>query len=232
VDPLKEVTIKKLREARQQLLEISKDNLTGFAIQAWYTPNVSVFQRSDSMSGHLLQTNIVYKMQGSWQETDADVCIILRTQLIELIDQSINAINSAQQVRPVLEDLILKVSDTKLSTLLKEFNEARTSQPNLACAGFRTVLPLIIRERAKKVDPTHSLATKDDIKFEPDINTAIQHGGLFNSAELKLIQRYLSGGDKDSFDNVVHKPDFLIDKSELDDAVNLLNHLLPTIVDV
>jgi hypothetical protein len=88
---------------------------------------------------------------------------------------------------------------------------------------------LIIRERAKRVDPTHRLATKDDIGFEPDIKSGVQHQTLFNAAEKKLLELYLKGGDKDSFDNVVHKPVYLIDKTELEDAVNLLNHLLPII---
>jgi hypothetical protein len=55
--------------------------------------------------------------------------------------------------------------------------------------------------------------------------------GLFNAAETKLPSRYLKDGNKDSFDNVAHKPDYLIGKDELDAAVNLLNHLLPVMVD-
>ena len=38
-------------------------------------------------------------------------------------------------------------------------------------------------------------------------------------------------GDKDSFDSVVHKPGYLIDKTELENAVKLLHRLLPSIVD-
>lgn len=230
MDQLKEHIIRRLREGREALLGIPKDQLDGPAILNWYHGWKSVLVRADTMSGHLLPVNIEHRMSGFWDEADHDVSLILRTRVIELIDQSIQAVDAKQVVKPLLEDLISRVADTKLATLLAEFNTARVSQPNLACGGFRTILPLIIRERAKRVDPSHALATKDDIGFEPDINAAIKHPSLFNAAEKKLISRYVKGGDKDSFDNVVHKPDYLIDKNELEDAVNLLNHLLPTIV--
>lgn len=231
MDQLKEHIINKLRKSREALLSIPKQKLNGNEIYRWFKAWKQYLSRADTVSGHLLPMNIGLKMDGFWEEQDPDVCLILRTRIVESIDSSIKAIDEKQMVKPVLEDLISKVSDIKLATLLNEFNDVRISQPNLACAGFRTILPLIIRERAKKTDPNHSLATKDDIDFEPDITTGIDHPTLFKSVETKLLKRYLKGGDKDSFDNVVHKPDYLIDKSELEDAVGLLNHLLPTIVD-
>lgn len=231
MDKLKEHIINKLKGSREALLSISKQRLSGDEIYRWFEAWKSYLIRADTVSGQLLPINIERKMGGFWDEQDQDVCLMLRTRIIESIDSSIKAIDERQTVKPVLDGLISKVSNTKLATLLKEFNDVRILQPNLACTGFRTILPLIIRERAKKADPTHNLATKDDIFFEPDIKTGINHSTLFNSAEKKLLKRYLKGGDKDSFDNVAHKPDYLIDKSELEDAVGLLNHLLPTIVD-
>jgi len=231
MDELKAHIIKKLQKAREALLVIPKDRLIGQVMLAWYEEWRLILTRADSVSGLILPVEISDYMAGFWGAEDNDVCLILRTRIIELIDQSIQAVDEKQQVKPILEDLITKVSDTKLSTLLREFNSIRTTQPNLASSGFRTILPLIIRERAKKVDPNHSLATKDDIGFEPDINAGIKHASLFNAAEKKLLSRYIKGGDKDSFDNVVHKPNYLIDKDELEDAVNLLNHLLPTITE-
>jgi len=232
MDKLKEHVISKLRDSRKALLEIPKTNLTGQSILEWHNFWREVLNRPDTLSGQLLPINISQRMDGFWNETDSDVCLILRSRVIELIDSSIQAIDSKQVVKPILEDQISKISDTKLATLLIEFNSTRVNQPNLAASGFRTILPLIIRERAKRVDPENELAIKDDIGFEPDINKAISHATLFNAAEKKLIKRYVSGGDKDSFDNVVHKPIYLIEKGELDDAIDLLNHLLPTIIDI
>lgn len=231
MDLLKEHVINKLRESREELLSIPKQKLTGNIIRLWFSNHKSDFEKADAISSYLLKINMLNKMDGSWQEQNSDVCLTLRGMLIDSIDTSIKEIDKKQLVRPILDELISKISDTKLATLLREFNETRASQPNLACAGFRTILPLIIRERAKKVDHSHNLAIKDDIKFESDITDAIAQETLFSSAERKLLKRYLKGGDKDSFDNVVHKPDYLVDKSELDAAVTLLNRLLPTIVD-
>ena len=232
MDKLKEHVISKLRDSRAALLNIPKTTLTGQSILKWRNGWNEILDRADTLSGQLLPINIDHRMDGFWSETDTDVCLILRARIIELIDSSIQVIDSSQIVKPILEDQISKIADTKLATLLIEFNSARVNQPNIAAAGFRTILPLIIRERAKKIDPKSELAIKDDIGFEPDINNAIAHTILFNAAEKKLIKRYVSGGDKDSFDNVVHKPDYLIEKGELDDAVDLLNHLLPTIIDI
>lgn len=230
MDPLKQNIINHLQNSRKELLNIPKESLIGPIMLEWYRKSQTYLSRADSVSGHLLPANIERKMNGFWEERDVEVCLALRTTIVDLIDNSIMAIDSKQEVKPILEDLISKISDTKLSTFLKEFNSIRSGAPNLASAGFRTILSLIIRERAKKVDPSSVLATKDDINFEPDINAAVKHPTLFNSAEKKLLSRYLGGGDKDSFDNVVHKAEYLIEKDELEDAVNLLNRLLPTII--
>lgn len=230
MDKLKEHIVNGLRESRAELLNYNKSQLNGKQIWAWYQKWKNILIQSDASSGHLLPTNIEFKMNGFWNIQDPDLCIELRGKIVMLIDNVVKAVDSKQNVRPVLEELILKIANTKLSTLLIEFNSARINQPNLACAGFRTILPLIIRERAKIVDSTSELATKGDIGFEPDLKLAIGNPSIFNSAERKLISRYLHGGDKDSFDNVVHKPDYLINKDELDDAVTLLNHLLPSII--
>lgn len=222
--------ILQLRESRKILLDIPKNKLKGAAIAGWFSNSENLINQADSVSKQNLRIKIWSTMHGSETENNVDVCLDLRMKIIDLIDNSIKIIDSNQIVKPVLEVLISQIADTKLSTLLLEFNSCSVDQPNIASVGFRTILPLIIRERAKIVDPTDSLAVKDDIGFEIDINKAIRHPALFNEAEKKLLKRYIDGGKKDSFDNVVHKPDYLIDKSELDDAVDLLNRLLPTIV--
>ena len=47
----------------------------------------------------------------------------------------------------------------------------------------------------------------------------------------KLLRRFLTGGQKDTFDNVTYKPgqNALVAKENLSDAVDLLNSLLPTL---
>jgi hypothetical protein len=233
MDALRNHVLDKLRESRQNLLSIPKDELTGNAIMSWQGRSVNTFRRADSLtySAPSLAFMPHSILSGFWTETDHDLCLELRDRIVCAIDRAIEDIDESQVVRPVLDGYITKVADIKLATLLQEFNAVRSSQPNVACIAFRTILPLIIRERAKRVDPTHKLATKDDVGFEPDIKAAVDNQTLFSSAENKLLKRYLADGNKDSFDNVAHKPDYLILKDELDAAINLLNHLLPTIVD-
>jgi hypothetical protein len=234
MDALRTNVLAKLRESREELLGIPKDQLTGPAIMTWLSRwEQTTFRRASSLDQFVyLDTSIRYRtMSGFAYEEDYDICLELRDRIVAELDQAVALIDETHVVRPVLDSYITKVADTKLATLLQEFNSIRTTQPNAACITFRTILPLIIRERAKRVDPTHRLATKDDIGFEPDIKAAVAHGKLFNMAEMKLLSRYLSDGNKDSFDNVAHKPDYLVHKDELDAAVNLLNRLLPVIVD-
>lgn len=230
-DALTSRIITELRASREALVGISKDELTGEAINAWFTQNHTILTRADTVTHENLHFAPRWIMAGFWQEEDHDVVLELRNRIIEAIEQSLYLIDREQRVRPVLDEYILKISDTKLATLLREFNTLRTSEPNMAGIGFRTILPLIIRQRAKRVDPAHRLATKEDIEFEPDIKAAIAHGSLFSDAESRLLRAYLQHGSKASFDNVAHKSHYLIDKDELEAAVNLLNRLLPTIVD-
>ena len=89
---------------------------------------------------------------------------------------------------------------------------------------------LIIQEKAKLKNPASALATKQDLSLDPLIKAALEEK-LFDSGEEKLVRRFLSGGQKDMFDNIAHKPgaNSLIEKAHLSDAVDLLNKLLPTI---
>lgn len=230
MDRIKESVLEKLRGARKELLEIPKEQLSGEAICNWIERHKAIFYQADTITHALLLVNIRAKIKGFASENDCDVCLELRTKIVDLLDHSTNAIDSKQNIKPILDDLISRVTDTKLAVLLLEFNAARIAQPNIAAAGFRTILSLIFRERAKIVDPTSPIATRDDISFDRDIKAAVNHPTLFNPAEKKLLSRHLAGGDKDSFDNVVHKSEFLINKDELEDAVGLLNRLLPTII--
>jgi len=228
---LKQKASQDLQIAREQLAYIKKPELTGALLFHWYYQWKPVFMRLQSITGDMPHVALAITMQGYENETDVDVLDDLRSRIASYLDSVMVNLDSKQTVRPILDDLISKVTNTKLATLLNEFNRAKDSNPNLAAIGFRTTITLIIQERAKIAKPTSLLATKDDLGFEPDIKAAIKEG-IFDSAEEKLLHRHLTGGKKDIFDNVAHKPgaNTLVNKDDLDDAVDLLNRLLPTII--
>jgi hypothetical protein len=147
------------------------------------------------------------------------------------LDRNIPGIDSTQTVVPVLDGLIPKVADTKLSTLLKEFNSGKDVQPNSAAITFRTILMLIIQERAKRIKPQSKIAVEQDLSLDKCLNAAVSEN-LFDSAEQKLLFQFKLGGRKAIFDNIAHKPggNSLIEKAYLSDAVDLLNKLLPTVI--
>ncbi len=218
MDIRKQQTVEELTIARERLLNIRKNDLTNDLIVSWGQQYNQTF-------------NFNHLIQGYVRETDVEILSALRTDIIELLDRTILAIDSQVVIRSVLQEHILKVKDTKLATLLNEFNATKDSTPNLAAIGFRTILTLIIREKAKLTHPYSRLATKDDLGFEPDIRAAIQDH-IFSKAEEKHLERFLNGGKKDTFDNVAHKPgaNTLVRKDDLEDAVDLLNSLLPSII--
>lgn len=228
MDRLRLPAAEQLRVARKELVETPKDSLTGDTIGAWVTRWSTVFERAEALTGALLLVNIGHFMQGYWEEEDVDLCDELRVRVADLLDGVVRQLDTSQPVRPILQDNILRTSDTKLATLLQEFDQVQTRAPNLSAIAFRTILTLIIRERAKIVAPSSTLATKDDLGFEPDIKEAVKQG-IFSAADARLLKRYLAGGDKDVFDNVAHKPEALVAPDELEDAVNLLNRLLPAL---
>ena len=149
MDQLKLHVINKLRGSRKELLLIPKHQLTGNRIRLWFSKYKSDFEKADTISSYLLKINILNKMDGFWQEQNPDVCLDLRSIVVDRIDFSVKAIDEKQVIKPVLYELISKISDPKLAQLLREFYETKDTQPNFACIGFRTILPLIIREKAK-----------------------------------------------------------------------------------
>ncbi|MEI6228978.1 MAG: hypothetical protein WCP11_03075 [Candidatus Saccharibacteria bacterium] len=231
MNSLRDRILSQLRASRKALLDIPKNKLSGKMIVEWQKYWDSEFNRARSITDIFTGVHISTIIRGSENETGPDVCLDLRTLIVNEVDEIILKVDSKQIVTPILDDLISKIADTKLSTLLKEFSACKDNQPNSAATIFRTIVPLIIRERARIIDPKHSLATKDDIGFEGDIKMAINHPTLFSQAENKLIKNYFNGGNKVSFDNVVHKPDYLIEKTELSSAVDLLNRILPRIIE-
>ena len=220
-----------LHSCRMSLLAIPKKQLIGKEIAEWISRSNTLFEKSDTVTGEHLWLNIGHSIEGFENDDDIEACTNIRDNIVELIDEHIMFLDSTQTIRPVLDQLILGVKNDKLSVLLKEFNNTKDKQPNLAAMGFRTILSLIVIERSKIVDPNGELAKRKDIKPEREISDAIELKTLFNDVENRKLGRYLNGGDKDSFDFVVHKLDYLIEKDELEDAIDLLNRLLPTIIE-
>lgn len=220
----------KLRASRAALFAIPKEQLSGTTLWEWWQSWQTSLQRADGVAPGTLYPQVHSQLMSYRDETDHAVAHAVMTDLVDKIDKTIQRLDSIQPVKPVLDTYITMVADNKLATMLREFNSSRATAPNLAAIGFRTILSLIIRERARKVNPSSKLATSD-IDPEPALKAAIGDPSLFEDAERRWLKRYLSGGDKDTFDIVAHKPNRLIDKDELSNAASLLNHLLPTIVD-
>ncbi len=229
MDRLKERSIEELREAREALLTTSKNTLTFGDIHSWFQTWERRLSRSETLSGHLIRYQIGRVIQGYETEADAEILNELRARIVERLDNVLTELDSSLIVRPILEEYIFRVKDTKLAAFLKEFNAIKDTNPNFAAIGFRTILTLIIREKAKLVNSASPLATKTDLAVEKDVNTALSEG-IFASGEERLLRRYQTGGKKDIFDNVGHKPNTLINKEDLEDAVDLLNSLLPSII--
>jgi hypothetical protein len=149
-------TVETLRGLREKLLDIKKDKLSYNALQQCVVQNRDGLDMAHSVGVPLLYNIVIKFISGHENNTNVDVLDDLRHRIVELIDGAITKIDSQEIVRPVLDDLILRVKDMKLSTMLKEFNATKDSQPNLAAVGFRTILCLIIRKRFS--DPTLMLA--------------------------------------------------------------------------
>jgi hypothetical protein len=222
---LTEFKLKLLHEFRANLLDLRKDQLTLPLLQKCVSDN---YKSVTPMGANLV--NPLGQLIGTFAGIeDVDVLDAARDQVVAMIDGSIASL-AGQPVRSILEDLILKVKDTKLSTLLKEFNAIKDHQPNLAAIGLRTIICLIIQERAKITDPQGRLATRPDLELDPMLREAT--AGTFPPGETKLLKGFQDRGLKVMIDQVVHKPgeNMLIKTDDLSAAVDLLNKLLPTIV--
>jgi hypothetical protein len=223
---LTEFKLKLLHELRANILDLKKDQLTAATLAKCVGDN---WNKVTPMGAGLVNSlgNLMRTFEGA---EGVDVLDAARDQVIAMIDGSIATLGG-EPVRPILDDLILKVKDRKLSTLLKEFNSIKDNQPNLAAIGLRTIICLIIQERAKIANATGTLANKQDLALDPMLTEAIK-AGIFPQGETKLLQGFQSRGQKIMFDNVVHKPgdNMLIKKDDLSAAVDLLNKLLPMTV--
>jgi hypothetical protein len=227
VSALTQHRIKGFREFRSGLLEIKKETLSYQVLLTYREANAKrlagIAAGTHNQIGYLLQS-----IDGI---DDVDVLDAARDELVKIIDGCLTAFNSEARVRPILSDFIVKVKDTKLAALLEEFNEARERQPNLAAIGLRTILCLVIQERAKIVDASSALASTQDLKLQPMLDEAIKTK-IFPEGETKLLEAYRRQGLKEGSDNVVHKPggNMLVSKDDLSAAVDLLNKLVPALI--
>ena len=146
------------------------------------------------------------------------------------IDRGLRIIDQEYEVKPVLEEYIKRVKDIKLAELLKEFNVSKDTSPNLAAIGFRTILALIIQEKAKRLDPQSNTATRTDLALEKMIDSA-RNDKVLSSDELRLLESF-KATHKDIYDFVAHRPgaNKMVDKSEVTTMVDLLNKFLPAII--
>jgi hypothetical protein len=122
---LTEVKLTKLHEFRTGLLNLKKSDLTPKAIFDYWESN------RDKLRPSGVVDNLGRFIQSIQDIDDKDALDGARDNLVAMIDATITAVGGAA-VRPILDDLILKIKDTKLSTLLREFNSAKDGQPNIA----------------------------------------------------------------------------------------------------
>lgn len=236
MEVLKAYAIEKLHEAREELLAIPNGELSLDSIRNWQTKYWELaLVPASRLPGHMHFCNSFgYVIQAVPSVAPPAVVQDLRKRLVGMVDDNIRGIDATQIVETILEANIKRVRDTKLAALLNEFNAIKEIAPNAAGVLFRTILSLTLQERAKVKAPASALAIATDLSPEPSIRKALGESGhekIFDSAEEKLVKRFLTGGQKDAFDNVAHKPgsNALLAKENLSDAVNLLNSLLPTL---
>jgi hypothetical protein len=222
---LTEVKLKKLHEFRTGLLDPKKANLTAKAIYSYWESN------RDKLRPVGMVDNLGRYIQSIQDVDDVDALDGVRDELVRMVDATIASLSGAN-VRPILEDLILKIKDVKLSTLLREFNDIKNQQPNCAAIVLRTIICLVIQEKAKLTQPGGALALRPDLMLTPMLQSAIDEK-IFDQGETKLLQAFQRQGLKETFDNVVHKPGdgALINTDDLSSLVqNTVNKLLAAII--
>lgn len=237
--------IQELREAREELLNFNfatdtTDTATSrrigvsrpyAVVDDWRTKWTPTFKRFNSLisTAGLITYDIGNEINGYSQEEDPEIFNEIRPGLVAIIDYGLSRLDQAYEVKPLLlEDYIKRVKDTKLAELLKEFNSAKDAAPNLAAIGFRTILCLIIQEKAKRVNPTSNTATRTDLAPQPMIDSA-RNDHILSPDEQRMVNSFVST-HRDIYDFVTHRPAVLIDKDEIDTMVDLLNKLLPSII--
>ena len=222
---LQEVKLKKLHEFRTGLLGLNKADLRPKLISSYWESN-----RNKLIPSGIVD-NLGRRIQTFGGIDDVDALDGARDELVKMLDDTIASLSGAD-VRPILDDLILKIKDVKLSTLLREFNAIKNQQPNSAAIVLRTIICLIIREKAKLSQPGGTLATRNDLMLSPMLQSAFD-AKIFDEGATKLLRAFQQQGLKETFDNVVHKPgdNALIKADDISSLVqNTVNKLLAALV--
>jgi len=227
MDAAKAHVIKGLREAREDLMAIKPADLT-HAVLSERLGKYNEFLYQANRVGGVFSNTYGHALQG-FENAPLEVIGDLRAKVVGFLDESVKAIDSTQIVESVLETLIKRIADQKLAALLVEFNSIKDMAPNSAADIFRTIVMLVIQERAKQTAPTSTLATKVDLQLDPMISEALRTN-LFDGGEAKFLKLFQPSG-KAVFDNVVHKAgaNAMVDKAYLNSMVEPLCKLLATI---
>lgn len=234
MDILRCNALKNMNEVRQNLVRLEKEALTAGVLQTWVANSIDALTVAGRLAGSTAAAVTPARMaiEGHQNETDTTVLDAVRDVLLKHVDETIHKLDRTYMVRPVLDELILKVKDSKLATLLNEFNVIKESSANIAAIGFRTILCLVIVEIAKVRNPSGKVAQRQDLALDPIIKEALAEK-VFNQAEQRLVERFRDG-PKTKFDIVAHKmgDNALLDKDDLSNAIdNVLNELLKALRD-
>lgn len=229
---LEEHLIKKINEARSEIASLNTKILTFSIILDWHTKFSLIFVQAQGATNRLVNQNIARHYQGHDRTDSSDVLDEVRQKIICQIDGTLMALNQKMPFSdtPIPQEVITKVRDIKLTTLLREFNNGLKSAPNLCMIGYRTILSLVLKERAKLEKPESKLATKDDVAFAPDIELAISEK-IVSESEMKILRAY-QASDRNNFDNIAHKAGKknLVEEESIGAAIKNLNTLLRTII--
>jgi len=231
--------IQELREAREELLNINfatdTTNRIGVSrpyalVDEWLNKWTAAFRKYAALStfNPIIDIKINSDLGGYRQETDVEIFNELRSVFVSYIDGALSRLDQEYEVKPILEDYIKRVKDSKLAELLKEFNAAKDISPNLVAIGFRTILSLVIYEKAKRINPQSKTANRNDLAPKEMIDSA-RNEKILSPDEQRFVDSFVSI-HKDIYDFVTHRPNILIDISEVDTMVDLLNKLLPSII--
>ena len=232
MDALRASLIKDYQAAREALLKPAKANLNYDVLSDWLNRWIGSIRRLTPLEGNGLEVDIRMAFSGMEGMSDVSVLDDLRARIVGKLDQTLSKLEQSHVSRPMIDELIARVKDSKLSEMLKEFRTAKDATPNHAAIGFRTIVSLVLQQRAKRVKPESRLAKTDNLNFQQDVEDAIKEG-ILERNERRLLEAYLSEGPIIRYNNAAHSPSSgsLVGKEHLDSAVELLNSLLPTIIE-
>ncbi len=225
--------VEELRAARESLLDINfyESDRPWLPVTEWLHSWDTTFRKCNTLGRGLVNiaNTIATELDGYQHEADAEIFDELRPKFVGYIDWAISIIHEQDhEVKPVLEDYIKRIKDTKLAEMLKEFNISKDTSPNLVAIGFRTILALAVQEKAKRMKPQSNTASRTDLSVDRMLDSA-RTDGILTSDEWRLIESF-KATHKDIYDFVGHRPSVLVNKDEVDTMVDLLNKLLPSII--